>query len=103
MQIFKNSILQGEIKSSRFFQRTQTGFRLWVRLVGVNVEAGEIITVRPVFNPVVDVEFIGPGALIQIGWKRPAWLIVFNRLHFHIERLNDRAFYFVEGEESDYP
>lgn len=99
MNVFKHRIFTGELAGGRRCEKTQDGFRLFVRLTGVNIEKHEngTFSVQPVYTPVLDVTRAGRGLIVQIGWDLPKWLIVLYPFRVHVERLNELAVDFAEG------
>lgn len=90
IDIFKNKVRLGTIDGSKPFEKTAHGFRLFVRLTGVNFDLGESIRVEGVLTPLVDVERAGAGWIITVGRRRPEYLIVFAPFKlFRIEKVED--------------
>jgi hypothetical protein len=102
MNVFKHRIFTGRLANGRFFDKIEGGFRLFVRLTGVNIEKHEngTFSVQPVYTPVLDVTKAGVGLIVQISWDLPRWLVVVYPFRIHIERLNELAVDFDERYDS---
>ena len=90
IDIFKNKVRLGQVGGAKPFEKTHRGFRLFVRLTGVNFDLGESIRVEPVLFPLIDVERAGAGWIIQVGRRRPEYLIIVAPFRlFKIEKVED--------------